>query len=112
MPFTENNESQWIIESIDDGITWQNLRNLPNMVESDWKWVGSGPPGSVQLDSGRIVVPCYHTKHLKENGILSWGHMMLSDDSGETWRLSKDKEMGDGLIRPNEMQVVDFGNNH
>jgi len=75
-------------------------------LKGPWQFVGLGPPGSVQLATGpfknRIVVPAYHSymrgldggngspgqlpiSQLYNNFAL--GHVMLSDDGGDTWRL-------------------------
>ena len=56
-------------------------------VHPTWSWIGLGPPGSIQLDSGRILTPAYHTFGIRFNGQLTHGHTVLSDDFGETWRI-------------------------
>ena len=56
---TRNNSDVWLVESSDHGETWSKARQLPGM-QSDWPWVATGPPNSIRLRSGRIVVPSYH----------------------------------------------------
>lgn len=69
-----------------------------------WQFVGLGPPGSVQLRSGRVLVPAYHSyirglaggggqgagvalpvSQLYNN--LAIGHVLVSDDGGDTWSI-------------------------
>ena len=71
--------------------------------------VGTGPPGSIQLDSKRIVVPAYHTfKPFNFDGDVSEAHMMISDDEGKSWYLGG--TIADWLLQfPNENQAVSLG---
>lgn len=83
-----------------------------------WQFVGVGPPGSLELrDSGRVVVPGYHSYvHGLEGGgklpisqlysNFALGHHLISDDGGDTWRLSYDWGVGQGA---NENQMVELG---
>jgi len=80
-----------------------------------WQFVGTGPPGSLQLRSGRIVVPAYHSyirgldsapdilpiSQLFNNFAL--GHVLISDDGGDTWHMSDEWGIGQGT---NENQMV------
>jgi len=65
-----------------------------------------GPPAGLLLKSGRVLIPAYHSTHSWDNGEFSHGHTMLSDDSGETWKLGGidfGKESG---LYSNEDQAV------
>lgn len=42
---------------------WSTARKLNNVTLPEWKWVGTGPPGSIELRNGRILVPSYHSKY-------------------------------------------------
>ena len=56
---------------------------IKDAVRPSWRWVGLGPPGGLLLQSGRIVIPGYHTELLPpkvDDGLLSKGHTLLSDD--------------------------------
>ena len=69
--------------------------------------VGTGPPGSIQLRSKRIVVPAYHTSTPWPNidGALSEVHMMISDDEGKSWYIGGN--ITDWVLQfPNENQAV------
>lgn len=113
IPHTRNNSDVWLTFSDDDGATWSRATLIPDVVADEWKWVGTGPPGSIQLrESGRIVVPCYHSKY-RGNLINNFvhGHVMLSDDQGQSWRLGSQKSgFGAGDKYSNECQAVQLKN--
>lgn len=82
-----------------------------------WQFIGTGPPGSIQLQTGRVLVPAYHSyirgladgvSQLYNNFAL--GHTIISDDGGDSWRLgwqgrTADGNVGQGL---NENSLVEF----
>lgn len=109
MPFCRNNLQVMLTISSDDGYTWSPPRNITSATLPEWKWVGTGPPSSIQLESGRIVTPSYHDSwpHWTD-GDISEGHVIYSDDLGVSWSIG-------GMILspelPNECQAVDLGNN-
>ena len=112
LPHTLNNSQVWLMTTNDDGTTWSHPQLLDNVTQPDWKWVGTGPPGSLELQSGRILVPSYHSK-VRGNLInnIVHGHVMLSDDHGRTWRLGQQLHgygQGDHLV--NENQAVQLRN--
>lgn len=86
VPFNRNNRENWVTHSDDDGLTWAAPRQVFGAAHKSWHWIGLGPPSSIQLESGRIVVPAYHAID-HGDGESSRGHTMLSDDGGESWRL-------------------------
>uniref|UniRef100_A0A7S4PH87 Sialidase domain-containing protein n=1 Tax=Paramoeba aestuarina TaxID=180227 RepID=A0A7S4PH87_9EUKA len=90
VPFCRNNRDVFVMSSSDEGVTWTQPRNISSTArERSWRWVGTGPPGSLQLSSGRVITPSYHTLPFTppEDGELSEGHVMISDDDGDTWSL-------------------------
>jgi sialidase-1 len=113
VPHTRNNSDVWTIFSDDDGNSWSKPTLIgKNVTRSDWKWVGTGPPGSLQLKNGRIIVPSYHSK-VRGNLInnIVHGHVMLSDDNGITWRLGQQENgFGNGNHFVNENQAVELLN--
>ena len=56
--FCRNNAEVFISRSRDEGASWTYPDLIPNVVRSEWHWVGTGPPGALQLASGHIIVPC------------------------------------------------------
>jgi sialidase-1 len=108
VPFCRNNEEVFISYSDDDGITWSQPISQPQLVHSSWKWVGLGPPGGIQLSSGRLLIPGYHTTLIKGDGELSRGHTIYSDDHGLTWSIGSSR-FGFPYLS-NECQAVELRN--
>eukprot|EP01031_Cornospumella_fuschlensis_P025205 gene25205-30446_t len=107
MPFCRNNEEVLLSYSDDDGATWSTPVLAPHLTLPDWKWVGLGPPGGLQLSTGRLLIPGYHTTLVKGDGLISKGHTLLSDDGGETWAIGS-SEFGAPYLS-NECQAVELG---
>lgn len=108
MPFCRNNEEMFMMYSDNDGETWSDATYMPQLVHSDWKWVGVGPPGGLQLTSGRLLVPGYHSTLFKGDGWVTYGHTVYSDDGGETWEIGS-AEFGVPYLS-NECQAVQLSN--
>ena len=81
LPFSRNNIQAGVLRSADFGATWAYSANLT--VPSDWSWIATGPPGGIQLASGRLVLPVDN-----ETPGSSASLAYLSDDEGATWYLS------------------------
>lgn len=76
----------WIIHSNDDGKTWSEPRDLSATCRrDDWRWYGTGPGISIQLASGRLLIPSYHSEPNK----MYRSHSIYSDDHGQTWKLGE-----------------------
>jgi sialidase-1 len=74
----------WVTTSDDDGLTWSPLRDISATTRANgWGWYGTGPGNAIQLASGRLVVPSYHTP---ANSHVQWAHIVYSDDHGATWQ--------------------------
>ncbi len=76
----------YLLYSDDNGQTWSEPREITSSVKlEDWTWYATGPCHATQLQTGehkgRIVVPCNHG----EFGNWTLGHVIYSDDGGETW---------------------------
>ena len=55
--FCRDNKQVLQMESMDDGVTWGSMVDITEMVVSTaWSFVGTGPPGGIQLPSGRLVI--------------------------------------------------------
>ena len=81
LPFCRNNLEAGALYSPDGGATWALRSALP--VAASWTWIATGPPGSLQLPSGRIVVPANRIDAQGDAGLA-----FLSDDEGATWLAS------------------------
>lgn len=94
-----------------------------------WQFIGLGPPAALQLRRGphrhRVVVPAYHSyvrglgggngspgqlpiSQLYNN--FGLGHVMLSDDGGDSWQLGWEGEGPDFGEGGNEGQLVQLAN--
>lgn len=119
VPHNVNNQEVWHMYSDDDGLSWSDAQQIPNVIKKEWAsshpsqsgngtFVAAGPPGSIQLRSGRVLVPSYH---FWGNCAISYncnrGHIMLSDDEGDSWYLGADGySSGDIGIHSGEAQAV------
>jgi sialidase-1 len=109
MPFCRNNEEVFMTYSDDEGVTWAPPVYMPHLTHSDaWKWIGLGPPGGIQLSTGRLLIPAYHTIKWKGDGCVSRGHTIYSDDHGTTWQLGSE-DFGYPYFS-NECQAVELKN--
>ena len=91
--------SVWVCHSDDDGRNWSALRDISADVKRpEWTWYATGPGHGVQLESGRLVVPCDHALHPDAVGVdaqraleladsLYRSHVIVSDDGGASWRI-------------------------
>ncbi|WNQ11320.1 sialidase family protein [Paenibacillus aurantius] len=79
-----------VMKSDDDGLTWSEPRDITADVKRPgWTWYAAGPCHAVQLQSGRLLVPCNHAVLNPETGTSGpyTAHVIYSDDHGETWRI-------------------------
>lgn len=93
----------WITSSRDDGATWADAVEITTTAKrEDWTWYATGPGVSIQLASGRLLVPCDHGVRGKPDDHFS--HVIYSDDRGRTWNLG-------GVVgnRCGESCVVELG---
>ncbi len=92
-----------------DSSAWTSKLKAP------WQFIAVGPSQSLQLKSGRILVPGYLSpirglsqvpgtipvSQLYNN--FNIGFVLISDDFGDTWRVGKNWPIGQGA---NEHQMV------
>lgn len=78
------------IYSDDRGETWSEFVNLTSTLKLEgWTWYATGPCHALQLEKGRMVIPCNHGVFNFEEGVTDMyqPHVIVSDDHGKTWRL-------------------------
>lgn len=91
----------WIMRSRDDGATWSNPANITASVKRpEWTWYATGPGNGIQLQSGRLVIPCDHDLARTRQ---RYSHVIYSDDRGETWKIG-----GVAEINTNESAIVEL----
>jgi sialidase-1 len=91
----------WVMCSDDRGVTWSSPREVTDSAkQKDWTWYATGPGVGIQLQSGRLLIPC---DHAAAGATTGYSHAIYSDDHGETWRIG-------GVIpdRVNECQAVEL----
>lgn len=75
--------------SKDNGTTFGPLTDLTEQLKpKDWTWYATGPCHGVQLNSGRLIIPCNHAEKKPGGGSGPYiSHTVYSDDHGKTWRV-------------------------
>ena len=112
VPYCRNNLEVWQTYSDDDGVTWATPEQVPTATRPGWMWMGTGPPGGLQLVSGRIVVPAYFSLVNNTNGEISRSVLLLNDDSNgaaSAWYIGA---IAPGWQLTNECQAVEIAPNH
>ena len=90
---SRNNKMAILLRSEDNATSWSKPRNLTNVSPAarNWTWIATGPPGGIQLPSGRVIVNCDHKKGPFNGGTgreTIFSHVMYSDNFGSTFSVS------------------------
>jgi sialidase-1 len=105
-PFVQHSE--------DHGATWSSSRDVSAEVKpTEWnRWYATGPGHGIQLrrgsHAGRLIVPANHVTDDGVNPPVYGGHLLYSDDGGDTWHVGAVGRHGDGKVRPGEMTAVEL----
>ena len=104
--------------SVDDGLTWAPPVEITSTFESfkkdyDWKVLATGPNHSIQLKTGRLVVPVWLSTGDGGNAHRpSVVVTIYSDDRGKTWQAGEIAVPNtEEWINPNETVAVELKNN-
>ena len=89
----------WVTSSADNGATWAEPKEITDDVKDpSWTWYATGPCHGIQLQTGRLVIPCDHVAgtirdyHNVESSMTllvasAHSHVIYSDDHGESWHI-------------------------
>ena len=101
--------------SDDDGVTWSQPEEITQTFEAfrknyDWKVLATGPNHSIQIKSGRLVVPVWLSTGTGGNAHRpSVTATIYSDDRGRTWKAGDIAvPCTDEWINPNETVAVEL----
>lgn len=101
--------------STDDGVTWSAPVEITATFEAfkkdyDWKVLATGPNHSIQLKTGRLVVPVWLSTGTGGNAHRpSVTATIFSDDQGRTWKASEIAvPCTEEWINPNETVAIEL----
>jgi len=101
--------------STDDGLTWSSPVEITGAFETfkkdyDWKVLATGPNHSIQLKTGRLVVPVWLSTGAGGNAHRpSVTATIYSDDQGQTWKAGDIAvPCTDEWINPNETVAIEL----
>ncbi|MEW6307231.1 MAG: sialidase family protein [Verrucomicrobiota bacterium] len=101
--------------SHDDGVSWSTPMEITSIFEKfrpayDWKVLATGPNHSIQLRTGRLVVPVWLSTGTGGNAHRpSVTATVYSDDQGKTWHAGEIAvPCTDEWINPNETVAVEL----
>jgi sialidase-1 len=80
----------WITHSNDDGVTWADPVEITASVKKpSWTWYATGPCHGIQLESGRLLIPCDHMVgvYFDRRRDPYHSHVIYSDDGGANWQI-------------------------
>ncbi|MEZ0389263.1 MAG: exo-alpha-sialidase [Verrucomicrobium sp.] len=102
-------------QSIDDGLTWSTPEEITQTFEAfrkdyDWKVLATGPNHSIQLKTGRLVVPVWLSTGTGGNAHRpSVTSTIYSDDQGKTWKAGDVAvPCTEEWINPNETVAIEL----
>lgn len=101
--------------SDDDGVSWSTPVEITSIFEAfredyDWKVLATGPNHSIQLSSGRLLVPVWLSTGTGGNAHRpSVTSTIYSDDGGTTWQAGEIAvPCTDEFVNPNETVAVEL----
>ena len=115
MLFCLEYERAFYQRSADDGVSWTNPVEITAAFDAfkkhyDWKVLATGPNHSIQLKTGRLVVPVWLSTGTGGNAHRpSVTATIYSDDQGHTWKAGDIAVPNtDEWINPNETVAIEL----
>jgi sialidase-1 len=109
--FSRDNKEVFSSVSADDGLSWAAPLNRTDTLKPTKQhdlWVATGPPGGIQLASGRLITAAYYNP---PDGRTA-SYAIFSDDHGQTWKRGADVGYGDSAkLGESQIAAVNEGPN-
>ncbi|MER7245133.1 sialidase family protein [Kribbella sp. NPDC000426] len=113
-PCTNGCDRDPYVQTSDDfGATWTAPRELTDAKLPSWNfWYATGPMHGIQLEhgphAGRLIVGATYETYDGVGKHVYGGHLIYSDDSGETWHIGATTARDDGTVIVGEITVVEL----
>lgn len=116
----EQSRRVFVQHSDDDGANWSAPREITAQAKAEnWRWYATGPGHAIRLALGahrdRLVVPANHSiappagsADLGTEAKYYGGHLLYSDDAGESWRIGSVDDNPNGYVNVNESTVAEL----
>ncbi|MEU5941897.1 sialidase family protein [Micromonospora sp. NPDC047548] len=116
----EQSRRVFVQHSDDEGVTWSAPREITGQAKAqNWRWYATGPGHAVRLVGAahrhRLVVPANHSiappagsADLGTEAKYYGGHLLYSDDGGESWQIGAVDDNPNGYVNVNESTAAEL----
>ncbi|WP_199235953.1 sialidase family protein [Micromonospora sp. S4605] len=116
----EQSRRVFVQHSDDDGVSWSAPREITGQAKAqNWRWYATGPGHALRLTGAahrdRLVVPANHSiappagsTDLGTEAKYYGGHLLYSDDAGETWQIGAVDDNPNGYVNVNETTAAEL----
>lgn len=116
----EQSRRVFVQHSDDDGVSWSAPREITGQAKAEnWRWYATGPGHALRLTGAahrdRLVVPANHSiappagsSDLGTEARYYGGHLLYSDDAGETWQIGAVDDNPNGYVNVNETTAAEL----
>lgn len=111
--YSRDNRQIFVTRSADGGVTWGTSSNITGVfTDVPVPFVGTGPPGGIQLPNGRLIAALYYNCPGNESSCPSKStrsFSLFSDDHGSSWQRGANVQPGPTVYMGGESQVAPYG---